>query len=320
MRAKPFFVFQFEKPDPPKPDRKDGRNDARTELRNSFNNGLVRVTGRDEARIWYAIWRYALWVVDRYGFKFNDGGWPSDIPFRDLNRIPGGTHVFRRLQSRWDSGLLWLVRASEEDKRNARRDPRLLIPNTSQRAAALGTAIPRAPSRKLVHCITDLASRFQLDTPDSSATTGVVLHPATMRPHFTFSVLPGGAPAPNASGARPLERAQRSDINKSRKRPITNPEGRELRHPKRGPMTTKFVVEAEGIAGDEVGEAIESGRIVLTDEILTDCVDVPREAGGSRSRRLGVEEWFSSSDIEPEDDIEMADEWDAELRAERLRY
>ncbi|KAM5540546.1 hypothetical protein V8D89_005775 [Ganoderma adspersum] len=315
MHPEPFLVFQFHKPDPSKPDRKDEWNSARSNLRDSFNGGLVRKTGRSDARVWYGLWPYATCVVDRLGYKFNDGGWPSDIPFRDLNRIPGGTHVFRRLQSRWDNGLLRFVKATEEDKRNARLDPRFLIPNASQRAAALGVAIPKAPSRKLVYRITDLASRFQLNPPNSSTTTGVVLHPATMQPQFTFSILPEGAP--NVSDARPPERSQRSDINKSRKRPVTNPEGRELRRPKRGPMTAKFVVEAEGIAVDEVEEAIKSQKILLTDEILTDCTSIPAVASGSRSRRQDMEE--GGSDSESEDDIESTDEWDAELRAERLR-
>ncbi|KAM5541020.1 hypothetical protein V8D89_005331 [Ganoderma adspersum] len=315
MHPKPFLVFQFQKPDLPKPDRKDERNSARGNLRDSFNGGLVRKTGRDNARMWYGLWPYALRVVDRLGYKFNDGGWPSDIPFRDLNRIPGGTLVFRRLQSRWDTGLLQFVRATEEDKRNARLDPRLLIPNAEQRAAALGVAIPRAPAKKLVYRITDLASRFQLATPQTSTTTGSVLHPATMCPHFTFSVLPTGAP--DMSDSRPPARAQRSDINKSRKRPVTNPEGRELRRPKRGPMTTKFVVEADGIAADEVDEAIKSQKIVLTDENLAGCVEVVNEASGSLSLRQDAEEGFSES--EEEEEIEPTDDWDAELRAERLR-
>lgn len=268
--------------------------------------------------MWYATQPYGKWVVDRFGYKFNDGGWPSDLPFRDLNRIPGGTHALRRLQSRWDHGLLRLVKATEEDKRNARLDPRLLIPNAVQRAAALGVSIPRAPAKDLIYRITDFVSRFHLPAPTSSTTTGIVLHPATMAPHFTFSVLPTGAQNTVTSDARPPERSQRSDINKSRKRPVTNPENRELRHPKCGPTTTKCVVEAEGIAADEVDEALKSQRILLTDEILTDCVEVWKGATcGSRGDHQGAEEGLSDS--EPED-IESADDsdWDTELRAERL--
>lgn len=327
MRPKPFLISQFQKPDPPRPDRKDERNSSRSKLRDCFDTQLgqwcyvlhvqrrdshtdttptiVQLTGRSDAKMWYATLPYGKWVVNRFGYKFNDGGWPSDIPFRDLNRIPGGTHTLRRLQSRWDNGLLRLVRATDEDKCNACLDPRLLIPNAAQRAAALGVSIPRAPA-KLVYHITDLASRFQLPGPASSPTTGIVLHPATMNPHFTFSVLPTGAP--NASDARRPERSQRSDINKSRKRPVTNPEGRELRHPKRGPTTTKCVVEAEGITADEVDEALKSQRILLTDEILTDCVEVGKGASGSCGDHQSAEKGFSDS--EPEDDIESADNWD----------
>ncbi|KAI1783801.1 hypothetical protein LXA43DRAFT_902840 [Ganoderma leucocontextum] len=89
------------------------------------------VTGRNDAKMCYATWPDARRVVEGSGYKFNDGGWPSDIPFSDLNRNLGGTRVFRWLLSRWANGLLRLVRATEEDKRNARLDPRLLILNAA---------------------------------------------------------------------------------------------------------------------------------------------------------------------------------------------
>lgn len=51
-------------------------------------------------RVRWTIRLFARDVVDALGFKFNDDpGWPSDIPFHDLNRIPGGIAVYRRLQS-----------------------------------------------------------------------------------------------------------------------------------------------------------------------------------------------------------------------------
>ncbi|KAI1782562.1 hypothetical protein LXA43DRAFT_1068597 [Ganoderma leucocontextum] len=250
MRPTPLLISQFRKPDPSKPDRKDQRNSSRSELRNTFDRGLVMVTGRNDAKMCYATWPDARRVVEGSGYKFNDGGWPSDIPFSDLsNRILGA---------------------------------------------------------KLVYRITDLVSRFQLAAPEDSKTTGVVLYPATMRPQFTFSVLPNGAP--NTSYARPRERSQRSDTNKGRKWLVKNLEGCEFCYLKRDPTTAKYVVEAEGITGDEVEQAIESRKILLTDEILTGCSEVGREASGSRSRRQDAEEGFSES----EEDIEPTDDWETE--------
>lgn len=196
------------------------------------------------------------------------------------------------------------MRATEEDKRNARLNPLLVSPNPADRAAALG--IPRAPMVKLVHRITDLASRFQVAPPQNPPTTGVVLHPATMEPQFTFSVLPdtvqdGSESAAGGSGAsnapRPA-RAQRCDINKSRHRPVTNPDDHELRHPKHGPMTTKNVVEAVGItvAAGDIARAIENKKILLTDESLAGCVELGWD----------MSDHFSDSE---EEEIESADVW-----------
>ncbi len=336
MYPKPLLISQFQNPEPPNPDRKDECHALRSGLRVSFRGELgecehtrlhtdanstpVRLSGNDDAKLWYGLWEYAMRVVCGLGYKFNDDpGWPYDIPFRDLNRIPGGKPVFKRIRSHWDGGLLRFVRATDEDKRMAQRDPRLVSPNAALRALALG--IPRAlpEPKQVAHRITDFASRFQLPAPPSSSTTGgVVLHPSTMLPQFTFSVLPMRAGAPDVAGksdastARRPQRSQRSDINKGRKRPVTNPEGRELRHPKRGPLTAKYVVEADGIAPDEVGQAIETKRIVLTDEDLSRCVDLGRQASGSGSGP-------SESDPDDMEDIESTDDWEAELRAERLR-
>ena len=82
-------------------------------------------------------------------------------------------------------------------------------------------------------------------------------------------------------------------------------------------MTAKFVVEAEGITA-AVGEAIKSGRILLTDELLNGCIEVRKGAGGTCSLHQDTE-WFFGSTSD-EDDIEPTDEWDEELRAERLRH
>ncbi|KAM5534615.1 hypothetical protein V8D89_011717 [Ganoderma adspersum] len=309
MQPPPFFVFQHYEPEPSNPARKDERNAARAHLRDSVNGQLVRVSGRDDARVRWALRLFAKDVVDKLGFKFNDDpGWPSDIPFRDLNRIPGGIAVYRRLQSLVDTGRLRFVRATEEDRRNARLNPLLVSPNAADRTAALG--IPSAPTVKLVHRITDLASRFQLPPPPSPPTTGVVLHPATMEPQFTFSVLPNGAYAQNGSDASSGSsaapslpaRSQRSDVNKSRYRPVTNPDGRELRHPKRGPTTTKNIIEVEGIAAVvDIQQAIEYQQIILTDEDLAGCIEIGREVSGLSESQMNLDG--------EEEEIESADGW-----------
>ena len=250
-------------------------------------------------------------MVSVLGVKFNPGGWPSNIPFTDLNRIPGGTRPLKVLQDLVDKGNLKLVWATLQDRQDAERDPRSVIPNTVGHDAAL--AVPGAPpSKKLVHRITDFASQFQLPPPaHRPLPTGTVYHPMTISPRFSFSTLPTTtADAPNASTVsdRPRRRrAQRSDINKGRLRPVTNPEGRKLRHPKRGPTTAKYIVESPGIKPDEVGKAIKGGGIVLTNENLSDCFELARgEAGGSGDREMGVEGELSS-------DIESASEWDREM-------
>ena len=101
----------------------------------------------------------------------------------------------------------------------------------------------------------------------------------------------------------PRRRAQRSDINKSRCRPVTNPEGRKLRHPKRGPITAKYVVEAPGIEPEEVGRAIKLRRIMFADENLDDCRELSSEVETCGERG------------EPSSEIESASEWDREATA-----
>ncbi|KAM5534019.1 hypothetical protein V8D89_012342 [Ganoderma adspersum] len=287
MHPQPLLITHFHKPDPPNPHRKNERNSTRSQLRSGFNGQLVSVTCWSKAKLWYGVEEYAHNVVDGLGYKFNDS-WPSDIPFRDLNRIPGGTPTLKRLLSLWLTGQLRFVEATEEDRCSARLNPWLVFPNAAERAAAL--AIPRPPSNEPVEHTADSPPHLQRTAPPSPPTTGLVLHPSTMLPQYTFPVVPplmGAQHAtgmPSASNVRPPGQAQRNDINKSRKRPVTNPEGRELRRPKRGPLTARHVVEADGIAPGEVEHAIKKRRILLTDEILTDCTEIGREASGSRYR------------------------------------
>ena len=250
-------------------------------------------------------------MVSVYGVMFNPGGWPSDIPFRDLNRVQGGTKALKKLQELVDKGDLKLVRATEQDKLDAQRDPRLVIPNTRERDATLTTPAAQ-PGKKLMHRITDLASRFELPLTPGPLPTGTVLHPLTLDPQFTFSALPTTtADAPDASAVsdRPRHRrAQRSDIKKHRFRPVTNPEGRKLRHPRRGPTTARYVVEASGIRADEVGQAIRDQRIIFANEDLEDCVELASRAGTAGGWDLRAAGELSS-------DIESAGEWDREMVA-----
>ena len=106
---------------------------------------------------------------------------------------------------------------TKEGKHHAGLDPRSLIPNVkSQCVTALGFAIPRAPARKLVYSIIDLAPRLKLAAPDGSTAMGVVLHPAMMaQPRFTCSASPEGTP--NALDVRKPKSSQGSNIKKSRR-------------------------------------------------------------------------------------------------------
>ena len=245
-------------------------------------------------------------MVSELGVKFNSGGWPEDIPFKDLNRIPNGTAPLAKLLDLVNKGRLKLVRATQEDKWAAERDPQSVIPNAIKR-----DAVPAAPdtpaSKNLVHCITDFAPRFEPPPASRSLPTGTVYLPVTMTPQFLFPAIPTtSADAPDTSvvSDRPRRhRAQRSDINKSRRRPVTNPEGHKLRHPKRGPITAKYVVEAPGIEPEEVGRAIKLRRIMFADENLDDCRELSSEVETCGERG------------EPLSEIESASEWDREANA-----
>ena len=268
---------------------------------------VARLTGRNDISVRYSTAPYAR-MVSELGVKFNAGGWPEDIPFNDLNRIKGGVRPLRRLLTLVEKGTLKLVPATEEDRQNAHHDPESVIPNHVDHGSPLATS--GAPPKELIYPITHFASQFVLPQTPRPLPTGTVLHPITMSPHFSFSTLPTTtADAVNASGmsAGPRHRrAQRSDINKSRFRPVTNPQGRKLRHPKRGPMTARHVVEASGIKPGEVGRAIEDGNILLTDENLGDCYELTSEGRVSGEREMCAEGELSS-------DIESAGEWDREM-------
>ena len=254
---------------------------------------IARLTGRNGVSVRYATTPYARMVSD-LGVKFNPGGWPEHIPFKDLNRIKGGVRPLKELQSLVKRGALRLVPATAEDRQNAEHDPESVIPNHIKHNSPLATS--DAPHEELKYPITHFASQFVLPQIPSPLPTGTVYHPLTMSPHFSFSALPtttADVSDTSAVSDRPRRRrAQRSDINRSRFRPITNPEGRKLRHPKRGPMTAKYVVEASGIKPDEVGRAIADGNIILTNENLEDCIELASELSS---------------------DIESAGEWDREM-------
>ena len=167
---------------------------------------------------------------------------------------------------------------TKEGKHHTGLDPRSLIPNVkSQCVTALGFAIPRAPARKLVYGIKDLAPRLKLVAPDGSTTAmGVVLHPAMMaQPRFTCSAPPEGTP--NALDVRKPKSSQGSNIKRSRVHKARGP---------RVPLPEGWLHDDEvrgrlrgrGDRGGWGGRGNQKPEELLTDEVIENSIEVDAEA------------------------------------------
>ena len=91
-----------------------------------------------------------------------------------------------------------------------------------------------------------------------------------------------------------------NDIKKPRFRPVTNPENRPLRRPKRGVLSARYIVEPETASGATETAGMEE---MLVDDPIEDFSD--------------VEEGRSGWESEVSDDIESTSDWDREYEALR---
>ena len=192
-----------------------------------------RLTGVPDAQLWWTAEKFGRLVVWELGYKW--AGWPANIPFQNLSDIPGGAQPLKRLQKLWKSGELKLVPASGDERMRALHDPESVMPNPS---------LPSHPRRSFdiikrhnaqLH---ELAHQFS-PAPNTEQVqpraVERVLHPlSSLAPVFE---LPLGSTLISHTPSH--SRRQRSDINRSRGRPVTK---KRPKHPKRGPHTAPVLV------------------------------------------------------------------------------
>ncbi|KAM5535317.1 hypothetical protein V8D89_011002 [Ganoderma adspersum] len=231
--------------------RKANRSDRdviREELRDGFQTGLALETGIDDISMYYSEEQYARFIVWCLGLILD--GWPWHIPFANLSNIKGGAAPLRLLRDLWRNGTLKFIAAPPDVRQRALHDPKSVLPHVL--AAAKLPACPLTiggptfiPSR-----FEDLNKRSECQASASREHPAVahasrapvaeerVLHPDNLEPILTL---------PIASDAPPhaRQRRQRSDVNKARHRPVSNPEGRPSRSQTRkvGALTSHFALD-----------------------------------------------------------------------------
>ncbi|PIL28046.1 hypothetical protein GSI_09798 [Ganoderma sinense ZZ0214-1] len=292
--------------------RKTPRSDRdviREELRGEFDTTLVLKTGIDTMHMYYSEEQYARFIVWWLGLILD--GWPWYIPFANLSNIKGGAAPLRLLQDLWRNGTLRFIPAPRDVRERALHDPHSVLPHVL--AAAKLPALPltiQGPKWS--------AARFQdfaaypgsvaaasrprtasTHAPSPAVAEERVLHPDDLEPILTRPLGPDTSPP-----AR--ERRQRSDVNKARHRPVSNPDGKPSRSQTRmaGALTANFVLDRPGgptaasTSGNTVLKPLSELRIpVLTSDDLGGYVP----AGGSGDGG-GEEDIESFSDSEDEAD------------------
>ena len=196
---------------------------------------------------------YLTVVFGRLGLKFNDGGWPREIPFTNLSELGGGVAPLRRLLALWKSGALKIVRVEPEDLERAARDPRSVLPNP-------GTFHAVHPADSATH------------TPRIIPR---VLHPIDLH-DMSHSSLSIAAPSPAVHiTCKPEKRPrkERCDKNGVHRRPVT---GKRPRPCLRGVRSTQYVYEAESdadCAGTVEGRGTKRLRVALSDEYVEEVFE-----------------------------------------------
>ena len=177
---------------------------------------IEELTGMPNARMAWSIRLYAKLVV--VGCRHKLINWPANIPFLSPSDIRGGISPIQLLYDLWQSGTLRFEPATDDDVNAARTDANRVHPNPAliSEQPPPRTAVVVAP--RVLH-------------PSSLVDMGE--HPTSTHSGAVTAVL----------GKRP--RNQRKDMNKARPRPVTNPEGRPLRHPKPGLLSKRSVLDWE---------------------------------------------------------------------------
>ncbi|RDX39716.1 hypothetical protein OH76DRAFT_552592, partial [Lentinus brumalis] len=229
-----------------------------------LNSQTGRLTGVSNAALWWTAERFGRLVVWKLGYTW--AGWPADIPFHNLSRVPEGAPTLKRLRELWDTGKLRLVPATEAERARALHDPESVLPNAAN-ARRPEPARSFAVYRKKAALFHELASKIPPSpTPARPPSPAVerVLHPLSELK--TIFVRP--LDESSTSHTEPRTRRQRSDINHPRARPVTKTRPK---HPKRGPHTALTFV----------GAASEwQGRYVFSDDRLDEYVAVDEDEGG----------------------------------------
>lgn len=226
--------------------------------------------------MYYSESRYLSVVVDGLDCKFN-GGWPREIPFMNPSDLKGGVLPLRRLLSLWKTGVLRIVRVTDEDRRRAQHDRRTLLPN------------PSLPTR----------DKSKSSNKHKPHVVPLVFHPVDFhelsRPPGTKSAHSDALIACTPA-KRPRE--QHGDFNRPRCRRVT---GRRPRPGHRGVISPQYVYEAASDAEEDIesdGEEPEREykrlRVALSDDYIeeyTDRVEAEAESD-DESIESDTESWL----------------------------
>ena len=258
----------------------------------------------------YSEEQYARLIVWCLGLILD--GWPWHIPFANLSDIKGGATPLRLLQDLWRNGTPKFISAPPDVRQRALYDPHSVLPHVL--SAAKLPALPLTvkglkwtPSRfQDLIAPTGYSAAISRTRPatthasrPSVATEELVLHPYDLEPILTLPISPGTSP-------HARERRQRSDVNKARHRPVSNPEGKPSRShtAKVGALTSQFALDqtrgptAASTSRARVLKPLSELRVpVLTDDDLGGYVTARRDEEGDE-----VEDIESCSDSENEGD------------------
>ncbi|TBU51098.1 hypothetical protein BD310DRAFT_774055, partial [Dichomitus squalens] len=91
----------------------------RSQLRQSMNAELVRLSGFTRAEMRWTLDAYLERVFYSLGFKLV--GWPPDVPFANLSNFHG-LPLIKHIRSQWTSGVMHFAPVTDADRENARRD------------------------------------------------------------------------------------------------------------------------------------------------------------------------------------------------------
>lgn len=223
--------------------------------------------------MYYSESRYLSVVVDGLGCKFNNQ-WPGEIPFMNPSELKGGVRPLRRLLGLWKTGVLQLVKVTDEDRKRAAHDPRSLLPNPS------------------------FPMRSKTSDEHKPYVVPLVFHPVDFHELSRPTVAKSGtfnALIPSKPAKRPRE--QRGDFKRPRCRPVT---GRRPRASQRGVISPLYVYEAASdpesdIESDPEEPAHKRLRAALSDDYVEEFTEVeaePEAESDEESIESDTESWL----------------------------